>query len=144
MHREKEVPAPAKAAKASTEVVWGIAAYALCSASLLVINKVAVSAIPSASFVLICQFAASVAAVLALSGFGLLEKVSAYLLRQQLLQSCSPTFQLMLYHMLYRCRLGGSLRTGGAFAVEQDSPLHGNFPSLLRVPLDERQGARIR
>jgi len=73
--RDKDVPAPAKAAKASMDVVWGIAAYAFCSASLLVINKVAVSAIPSASFVLICQFAASVAAVLGLSALGMLEKV---------------------------------------------------------------------
>jgi len=76
MARDKDVPAPAKAAKASMDVVWGIAAYAFCSASLLVINKVAVSAIPSASFVLICQFAASVAAVLALSALGMLEKVA--------------------------------------------------------------------
>lgn len=61
--------------KVNLEVAWGIAAYAICSASLLVINKVAVSAIPSASFVLTCQFVASVAAVLGLSAMGSLEKV---------------------------------------------------------------------
>jgi hypothetical protein len=29
-----------KAAKAKAEIVWGVVAYAVCSASLLVINKV--------------------------------------------------------------------------------------------------------
>jgi hypothetical protein len=59
----------------SVEVMWGIGAYAICSASLLVINKVAVSAIPSASFVLISQFVASVVAVLGLSSTGTLKNV---------------------------------------------------------------------
>ena len=35
--------------------MWGIVAYAACSSTLLVINKVAVTNIPSASFVLIAQ-----------------------------------------------------------------------------------------
>ena len=64
-----------KAQKAAENIGWAIAAYACCSASLLVINKVAVSAIPSASFVLISQFVASFTMVLALSSFGVLDKV---------------------------------------------------------------------
>lgn len=72
---EKDETAATKASKGSAEIAWAIGAYACCSASLLVINKVAVSAIPSASFVLICQFAASVAAVLGLSITGVLDNV---------------------------------------------------------------------
>lgn len=72
---EKDDIPSEKAQKAAENIGWAIAAYACCSASLLVINKVAVSAIPSASFVLISQFVASFTTVLALSSFGVLDKV---------------------------------------------------------------------
>jgi len=73
--REKDESSAEKVKAPSLDVAWSIAAYAACSASLLVINKVAVSAIPSASFVLICQFVASVIAVLGLSVGGMLQNV---------------------------------------------------------------------
>lgn len=47
-------------------VVWGIALYAFCSSTLLVVNKVAVHKLSDASFILFCQFLASCAAVRAL------------------------------------------------------------------------------
>jgi len=44
-------------------IIWGVVLYAACSSTLLVINKVAIHLIPDASFVLLCQFVASAAAV---------------------------------------------------------------------------------
>ena len=67
--------ATSKASKASTEVYWAIISYACCSATLIVINKVAVSAIPSASFVLVSQFVASVVSVLVMNAMGIVDKV---------------------------------------------------------------------
>ena len=42
------------------KIVFGIAAYSLCSSSLLLLNKIAVTYLPSIAFVLLCQFASSV------------------------------------------------------------------------------------
>ena len=55
------------------KVVIGIAAYSLCSSSLLLLNKLAVTFLPSVSFVLICQFVASIAAVKVCGALGWIE-----------------------------------------------------------------------
>ncbi len=47
-----------------------ILGYGTCSATLLVINKLAVSQVPAPSFILVCQLVSSVAAVLALGALG--------------------------------------------------------------------------
>jgi len=77
-----QVQGAADATKAAMEEADGkvkyavaIAGYAACSASLLVINKVAVHGVPAPSFILIMQFAASVSVVLTLSACGWLEGV---------------------------------------------------------------------
>lgn len=45
------------------KVVFGIIVYSLCSSSLLLLNKIAVTYLPSTAFVLLCQFASSIAVV---------------------------------------------------------------------------------
>lgn len=55
-----------------SEAVSAVVAYAICSASMLVINKLAVHHIPVPSFVTFCQFGATAAAVLLASAAGLL------------------------------------------------------------------------
>ena len=53
-----------------SEAASAVVAYALCSASMLVINKLAVHHIPLPSFVTFCQFAATAAVVLLASAAG--------------------------------------------------------------------------
>eukprot|EP00929_Paragymnodinium_shiwhaense_P064923 TRINITY_DN325_c0_g1_i2.p1 TRINITY_DN325_c0_g1~~TRINITY_DN325_c0_g1_i2.p1 ORF type:complete len:343 (-),score=84.07 TRINITY_DN325_c0_g1_i2:387-1415(-) len=66
---EKAASAPAAApakedpTSSLTAVGFGVALYAFCSSTLLVINKVSVHLIPDPSFVLFCQFLASSVAV---------------------------------------------------------------------------------
>lgn len=57
----------------STSIVVGIIAYSICSASLLLLNKVAVTYLPSVSFVLFCQFVSSITVVKGCGMMGLLE-----------------------------------------------------------------------
>jgi GDP-mannose transporter len=59
---EIETP-PAPAGPSRATVITGVVLYAVCSSTLLVINKVAVHLMPDASFVLLCQFFTSAAAV---------------------------------------------------------------------------------
>eukprot|EP00929_Paragymnodinium_shiwhaense_P064924 TRINITY_DN325_c0_g2_i1.p1 TRINITY_DN325_c0_g2~~TRINITY_DN325_c0_g2_i1.p1 ORF type:complete len:332 (-),score=44.93 TRINITY_DN325_c0_g2_i1:163-1158(-) len=54
------------AAAESASVGYGVALYACCSSTLLIINKVAVQLIPDPSFVLFCQFLSSSLAVRAI------------------------------------------------------------------------------
>uniref|UniRef100_A0A6U0XPX6 EamA domain-containing protein n=1 Tax=Rhizochromulina marina TaxID=1034831 RepID=A0A6U0XPX6_9STRA len=75
--KRPEETAEQKAATEHSNIVWGVVAYAFCSASLLVINKVAVNAIPSPSFVLTCQLIASVVAVLGLKEMNILSDVES-------------------------------------------------------------------
>jgi drug/metabolite transporter (DMT)-like permease len=53
--------------------VVGIIAYSLCSSSLLLLNKFAVTNLPSVSFVLVCQFLASIAVVKLCGALGMLK-----------------------------------------------------------------------
>ena len=55
------------------KILVGIAMYSLCSASLLLINKFAVEALPSVSFVLTAQFVSSVLVVKVCGALGYLE-----------------------------------------------------------------------
>jgi len=63
----------AKKAAGTSSIVIGIIAYSLCSSSLLLINKFAVTNLPSVSFVLICQFLASIFVVKLCDALGLLK-----------------------------------------------------------------------
>jgi len=55
------------------KVVFGITVYSLCSSSLLLLNKIAVTYLPSTAFVLLCQFASSIAVVKLCGMFGFLD-----------------------------------------------------------------------
>mmetsp|Transcript_12051 Transcript_12051/g.34437 ORF Transcript_12051/g.34437 Transcript_12051/m.34437 type:complete len:358 (-) Transcript_12051:162-1235(-) len=51
---------------ARATIIFGVALYAFCSSTLLVINKVAMSLVPNAPLILFCQFLSSAIAVRAL------------------------------------------------------------------------------
>jgi solute carrier family 35 protein len=55
------------------KIIIGIVAYSLCSSSLLLLNKVAVTYLPSTAFVLLCQFISSLAVVKFCGLFGWLD-----------------------------------------------------------------------
>jgi len=63
---EAALPAKAEPEKMKATVVSGVALYALCSSTLLVINKVAMHLVPDAPFVLFCQFLTSAIVVRAI------------------------------------------------------------------------------
>jgi GDP-mannose transporter len=84
---EKAAPGSAAALQQSNwaKVVVGIIAYSICSSSLLLLNKVAVTYLPSTAFVLLCQFVSSILVVKLSGSFGMLqvdalswEKVKAF------------------------------------------------------------------
>ena len=58
----------------SAKRVGAIVGYGTCSATLLVINKLAVSQVPAPSFILACQLISSVATVLALGAVGAIQR----------------------------------------------------------------------
>mmetsp|Transcript_9799 Transcript_9799/g.17606 ORF Transcript_9799/g.17606 Transcript_9799/m.17606 type:complete len:342 (+) Transcript_9799:83-1108(+) len=55
----EEAAKPSPEAGTKQSVAFGVALYAACSSTLLLINKVSVHMVPDASFVLFCQFIAS-------------------------------------------------------------------------------------
>jgi len=75
MSADKAAAAGGAVVNKNFEMQMAIAAYCFCSATLLVINKVAVTSVPSSSFVLIAQFAASVVAVQGFNAFGFISDV---------------------------------------------------------------------
>jgi len=96
-----------KAKASTTRVTQAIFFYAFCSASLLVVNKVAVTSIPSASFVLACQFGSSVITVLSFERAGFVSDVSG--------TNISGTVFLMVFLMLLNNFQGrGTKRTQSA------------------------------
>jgi GDP-mannose transporter len=60
----ESAPSPPK--PSTSTIAFGVALYAACSSTLLVINKVAMHYLPDAAFVLFCQFVSSAVAVRAL------------------------------------------------------------------------------
>lgn len=68
-----KLPPPPRPAPTSAKIIIGILAYSACSASLLLLNKVAVTFLPSVTFVLVCQFVSAVFVVQVCSFFRLLD-----------------------------------------------------------------------
>lgn len=77
--------------KIDRKLVLAIGAYALCSSSMLLINKVAVNSLPAPTFVLLCQLvAATVAAfILGKGGYVAVDELDAKKLRAFLPASLS-------------------------------------------------------
>ena len=69
----KAVTKDAMAKHGTGSIILGIIAYSLCSSSLLLLNKFAVTYLPSVSFVLVCQFLASIFVVKLCDAMGLLK-----------------------------------------------------------------------
>jgi len=69
-----ETKAEADAAKVGMgKIFFAIMAYSVCSASLLLLNKITVMYVPSTAFILMCQFVSSLIVVKTCGAFGLLE-----------------------------------------------------------------------
>lgn len=79
------------------KIVFGIAVYSACSSSLLLLNKIAVTFLPSTAFVLLCQFASSVLVVKICGMFGMLEVDALEIAKIRKFSGVSFLFAVCLY-----------------------------------------------
>eukprot|EP00429_Kryptoperidinium_foliaceum_P057768 CAMPEP_0176094710 /NCGR_PEP_ID=MMETSP0120_2-20121206/47461_1 /TAXON_ID=160619 /ORGANISM="Kryptoperidinium foliaceum, Strain CCMP 1326" /LENGTH=316 /DNA_ID=CAMNT_0017428655 /DNA_START=51 /DNA_END=998 /DNA_ORIENTATION=+ len=63
MKMEPKTSSPPPTEPPRSAIIFGVALYAFCSSTLLVINKVAMHLVPHSSLILFCQFLSSAAAV---------------------------------------------------------------------------------